>query len=118
MPFKLTFKINKMYKQNKFSKTGFNINNSLQGETIEQKVERVTTNKEPITDGAPLIYTDRKEGVQAGYNIRTDRFEVAVEAMDKVTKSNRAKRENKPTMEIVRENNGVEPTQGTEGTNN
>jgi hypothetical protein len=107
-----------MYKQNKYNSTGFNVNNSLEGETIENKVERVTTNKEPITDGAPLIYTERKDGVQAGYNIRTDRFEVAVEAMDKVTGSNRAKRENKATMEIVRDNNGVEPTQGTEGTNN
>lgn len=106
-----------MYKQNQYERTSLKVNNSLQGETIEDKVERVTTNKEPIKDGAPLIYTDRKDGVQAGYNIRTDRFEVAVEAMDKVTKSNLAKRENIAKMEVVKDNE-VKPTQGNEGTNN
>lgn len=57
------------------------------------KCRRITTNKEPIKDGAPLIYTNRKDGVQPGYDIRTDRFEVAVEAMDKVAKANLAKRQ-------------------------
>ncbi len=103
-----------MYKQNKYSNTNIELNNSIQGETIEQKIERVTQNKEPIKDGAPLIYTERKDGVQAGYNIRTDRFEIAVEGMDKVHKSNLAKRENKAEMKIVKD----EPIQGTEGTNN
>ena len=41
--------------------------------------------KEPITDGAPIIYTPFKEGVKPEYNIRTDRWEVAIEAMDKVS---------------------------------
>ena len=27
------------------------------GELIETKVKRITTNKEPISDGAPLVYT-------------------------------------------------------------
>ena len=52
------------------------------GESIEHKVRRIVNNKEPIKDGAPLIYTERKDGVQPSYNIRTDRFEVAVEAMN------------------------------------
>ena len=37
------------------------INNSYEGETIEMKVRRITESKEPITDGAPVIYTDRIE---------------------------------------------------------
>ena len=103
-----------MYKQNPFETTTLELNQSSEGETIEMKIERVTTNKEPIKDGAPLIYTDSKEGVQAGYNIRTDRFEIAVEAMDKIVKSNVARREHKATMNIVKDDiNGVEPTQGT-----
>lgn len=82
------------------------------------KIERITQNKEPIKDGAPLIYTDSKDGVQAGYNIRTDRFEIAVEAMDKIHRSNTAKRDHKAKMEIVRDEiGGAEPTQGT-GTDN
>ena len=30
-----------------------------EGETIEQKVNRIVNNNEPITDGAPIIFTDR-----------------------------------------------------------
>jgi hypothetical protein len=101
-----------MYKQNPFNTTSLVLNQSLEGETLETKVERVTTNKEPIKDGAPLIYTDRKEGVQAGHNIRTDRFEIAVEAMDKVAKSNLAKRDYKPNLEVVKDDK-IEPTHGT-----
>lgn len=83
-----------MYKKNiKYNETGFNINQSMEGETIEQKIRRIVNNKEPITDGAPLIYTDRKNGVEAQYNIRTDRFEIAIDAMDTVSKTINAKRE-------------------------
>ena len=34
-----------------------------EGETIEQKVNRIVNNNEPITDGAPIIFTERKDGV-------------------------------------------------------
>lgn len=64
----------------------------LEGETIEQKVERITTNNEPITDGAPIIYTDRKDGVVKAYDIRTDRWDVALDAMNTVERVNAAKR--------------------------
>ena len=69
------------------------INNSLEGESIEAKVCRIVNNGEPISDGAPLIYTERKDGVKEEYNIRTDRFDIALNAMDYATKSNRAKRD-------------------------
>ena len=87
-----------------------NLNNELQMERTFGFNERAAKNadartralftdlyspesKEPITDGAPLIYTERKEGVIPAYDVRTDRFEIAVEAMGKVVKSNIAKRE-------------------------
>jgi len=82
-----------MYKKTTANKTTIIVNESYEGETIEQKVVRITNNKEPIADGAPRVYTERKEGVRADTNIRTDRFEVAVEAMDKVAKSKVARRE-------------------------
>jgi len=45
-----------MYKKNvKYAKSGLKINNSTQGETIEQKVERILDNKEPIKDEAQLV---------------------------------------------------------------
>lgn len=53
-----------------------------EGESIENKVERVVQNNEPIQDGAEIIYTEKKDGVQAQYNIRTDKWDVAQEAMD------------------------------------
>jgi hypothetical protein len=92
-----------MYKKPIYKNTTIAINKSYEGETLEQKIERITTNKEPISDGAPLIYTERKDGVQAGYNIRTDRFEIAIDAMDKVQKSKIAQRENKATMNVVKD---------------
>ena len=82
-----------MYTKPKMQKTSIQRNTGYQGETIEKKMQRITNNKEPITDGAPLVYTERKNGVEPQYNIRTDRFEIAIEAMDKVSKSYRAKRQ-------------------------
>ena len=43
-----------------------------EGERLECKIERMTENNEPIGETAPLIYTPRKEGVIAAYDIRTD----------------------------------------------
>lgn len=65
-----------------------------EGESIENKVRRVTENNEPITDGAPIIYTNRDDGVLPAYNIRTDRWEVAQQAMDAVNQANLAKSKN------------------------
>ena len=68
------------------------------GESIEAKVKRITENNEPITDGAPIIYTNRDDGVLPAYNIRTDRWEVAMDAYDKITR-NSAKKEIAPKPE-------------------
>ena len=83
----------KQYKYNDFKRSQLKSVETFEGESIEEKVERVTLNNEPISDGAPLIYKERKEGISAGANIKTDRFEIAIEAMDKVSKSKVAKRE-------------------------
>ena len=69
-----------------------------EGETIETKVARITQNKEPITDSAPIIFTEKKDGVLPAYNIRTDRFDIALEAMDKIGRS-KARRESAPKPE-------------------
>lgn len=72
-----------------------NVNTSYEAEPIEAKVRRIINNGEPITDGSPLIYTERKDGVLPGYNIRTDRWETALDAMEGVNKAHIAKREGK-----------------------
>lgn len=63
-----------------------------EAETIEQKVERLLDQKEPIESTAPEIFTERKDGVLAAYNIRTDRFELAADAIDVLNKNAIAKR--------------------------
>ena len=83
------------YKKVNYGKSYLESSNTTEGETIESKIERIVNNNAPITDGAPTIYTERKSGVVAAYNIRTDRWEVATEAMDKVSGSIQAKRDAK-----------------------
>lgn len=74
------------------------------GETIENKVRRITENNEPITDGAPIIYTNREDGVLPAYNIRTDRWEIAQAAMDAVNQANLAKSKNYGKIEQQEKN--------------
>lgn len=74
------------------------------GESIENKVRRITENNEPITDGAPIIYTNREDGVLPAYNIRTDRWEVAQAAMEAVNQANLAKSKNYGKIEKQEEN--------------
>ena len=49
-----------MYKKTTNLGTGFDINESTEGERIEEKVERLVNNKEPIRDTSPIIYTEKK----------------------------------------------------------
>lgn len=74
------------------------------GESIEEKVRRIVENNEPITDGAPIIYTNRDDGVLPAYNIRTDRWEVAQAAMDAVNQANLAKSKNYGKIEQQEQN--------------
>jgi ribosomal protein S2 len=73
-------------------KVGINYRSKLEttlveGERLELKIDRMTQNNEPIGDSAPLIYTPRKDGVIAAYDIRTDKWDVALDAMEKVNQT-------------------------------
>lgn len=70
-----------------------NVNDSYDGVSIEKRLQKIMQVGEPITDGAPLIYTERKDGVQPQYDIRTDRFETALNAVDKRIAQENASRE-------------------------
>lgn len=87
-----------MYKKEIPSVTNISRNTSYTAEPIENKILRIMNNKEPISDGAPLIYSERKDGVIPEYNMKTDRWEIAIDAMDKVNKNKLAKRESKLTL--------------------
>lgn len=73
-------------------KVGINYRSKLgtplvEGEKIELKIDRMTQNNEPIGDSTPLVYTARKDGVIAAYDIRTDKWDIALEAMEKVNRT-------------------------------
>jgi len=58
------------------------VNECFEGETIETRVERMLETNEPITDSAPLIYTEKHEGVKAEHDIRTDVWDIALDAIE------------------------------------
>ena len=55
-----------------------------EGETLIKKIQRILDENEPLTDGAPMIYTPKQAGVREDCNIRTDKWELAMKAMDRV----------------------------------
>lgn len=104
-----------MYMKNSFHNTQIERGEKIEGESIEQKIDRIVNNKEPIKDGASLLYTERKEGIMASTNIRTDRFEIAIDATDKIHRSYKARREEKGKVVQMDNKKDGEPesTQGT-----
>lgn len=66
-----------------------NPNLAYQAEPREVKLRKIINGEaNNMEDGVfPTIYTEKKDGVQPEFDIRTDRFEVALEAMDKINQS-------------------------------
>lgn len=64
-------------------------NLAYQAEPREVKLRKIISGESTnMEDGVfPTIYTEKKDGVQPEYDIRTDRFEVAIDAMDKINQS-------------------------------
>ena len=54
------------------------------GETLIKKIQRILDENEPLTDGAPMIYTPKQAGVRDDCNIRADKWAIAMNAMDRV----------------------------------
>lgn len=86
------------------------LDQSYEGITIERRIEKLTVNKEPISDNSPMMYTDRKDGVLPQTNVRTDRFEIAQDVMTHASKSKRAKRDE---VAKPKGDGGAEPIGGT-----
>lgn len=61
------------------------------GQSIEEKVRKARTENAPIDAISPMIYTDAKNGVQPELDIRTDRQEIALDAIDHYQGSDIAK---------------------------
>ena len=56
------------------------------GETLIKKIQRILDENEPLTDGAPMIYTPKQAGVKPECNVRTDKWDIAMKAMDRVNR--------------------------------
>lgn len=103
-----------MYNQNKYHRTSLKVNTSVQGETIEEKIERIVNNNEPITEGAGLIYQTRDEGVKPEHDPRTDRFEIAADLADRGAKNKILSRQTGQQPK-EKEVGKTEPTHGQAG---
>ena len=66
-----------------------NPNLTYQAEPREVKLRKIINGESNnMEDGVfPTIYTEKKDGVQPEFDIRTDRFEVAIDAIDKINQS-------------------------------
>lgn len=66
-----------------------NPNLTYEAEPREVKLRKIISGEASnMEDGVfPTIYTEKKDGVRPEYDIRTDRFEVAIDAMDKINQS-------------------------------
>ena len=112
-----------MYRIPKYHRSKLKGVETTEGEPLEHKIERIVSANEPITDGAPEIFTERKDGVGAAYNIRTDRWELAAEAMDVVSKNTQAKRDSRAekkeakVVELKPKKKDDSEAKSTEGTN-
>lgn len=92
----------KIYSRTKWARTAMNTTEAFEGESIEEKIRRVTESNAPIEAVSPMIYTERKEGVRADTNIRTDKWDLAQQAMDSIAvgvREKRAERMNAKTAE-------------------
>ena len=64
-------------------------NLTYQAEPREVKLRKIISGEaNNMEDGVfPTIYTEKKDGVQPEFDIRTDRFEIAINAIDKINQS-------------------------------
>ena len=66
-----------------------NPNLTYQADPREVKLRKIINGESnDMEDGVfPTIHTEKKDGVQPEFDIRTDRFEIAVDAVDKINQA-------------------------------
>lgn len=73
-----------VYKPKVTERRLLHINKTYKAESLMMKIRRMLANREPIEDEIETVYTNKKDGVLPAYDIRTDRWEVAMEAIGKM----------------------------------
>lgn len=68
------------------------VNKSVAGKTIEKRIEKMMQQNQPIEAEVGLVYAEGEDtGIHPAYDIRTDRFELALKMKDTATKTDTAK---------------------------
>lgn len=80
------------------------LSTEMEGVSIEEQLRKALSGKEPIKLDAKIAYTERKDGVLPIYDIRTDRWEIALQASDKVNRSKAAQRNWEDFPELYQRN--------------
>lgn len=80
-----------MTKRTVYSNGGLSLETRA-GIPIEVRVKRLLEGAESIEQTAPIIYTDKKDGVRPEFDIRTDSWEIKQAAMDAIHESSLRRR--------------------------
>lgn len=81
-----------------------------EGESIEQKVEKMLAGKEKVELTRSLEYQERRAGINPEYDIRADIHEIRREAVEEATgKYFEARKMRQNARKPLEESNGVEP---------
>jgi hypothetical protein len=69
------------------------------GKSIEEELRQAQASKTPISSTTDVTYTPLKDGVLPQYDIRTDRQEIALDATEKMAKSDILHNDELPKVE-------------------
>lgn len=88
-------------------------NETYEGKSLEEALADKIAGEEIELGGKALLYSERKDGVLPITNIRTDRWDIAMMALDSVEKARIAKRDS--SGKTLDKTDGLaKPTDGTE----
>ncbi len=73
-----------MYKTPARTSTSLNVNQSVEGNTIEEQITELLNNGAPIESEKIPIYTKPSDGVKYGTDIRGDKWEKGIETSEKI----------------------------------
>ena len=75
---------------------------TYEGQSIEDRCKKLVETGEPIKDTSPLIFTPKEKGVMPQYDVRADKWDIALNAMDRVNRERIAKGQQPPSEETKR----------------
>ena len=104
-----------MKKGSHFHSTQITVVLDQKGESIEEMLRRVRDSKEPIQANAKMLYFDRKDGVMPFCDIRSDRFDYAMKATNKLHATAYAQRMTEDGFTQDEKGNWIKQQQATGG---